>query len=109
MNPSEKIGINENGDDSVFLTRKNRGRKSAEIGAVFGITIDALTNGVGRNEKRREDDRKFKSEILRIKRIAGKPKQSVSFWFAPFLIDPQATKGKKVTLSAFAGNFLSLQ
>jgi len=77
MNRSEKIGVNENGDISVFLARKNRGRKNTEIGAVFGITIDAVTNAVRRNEKKREDDRKFKSEILRIKRIVGEPTQSV--------------------------------
>jgi hypothetical protein len=59
------------------LTRKNCGRKNAEIGIVLGFTIHGVTNAVGRTEKRREEDRKFKAEILRIKRIAGGPRQSV--------------------------------
>lgn len=53
------------------------GKRNADIGAVFGITIQAVTNAVRGVEKRREGDRRFNSELMRIKEIVGGVKQSV--------------------------------
>ena len=42
------------------------GKKNAEIGKVFGITIQGVTNAVRRTEKQREKDKKLNREICEI-------------------------------------------
>jgi hypothetical protein len=49
-------------------------RKNADIGIVFGITIQAVTNAVREVEKRKEANRKFNSELMRVKKIIGEPR-----------------------------------
>jgi chromosomal replication initiation ATPase DnaA len=61
----------------AYLSKVLSGKRNADIGAVFGITIQAVTNAVRGVEKRREGDRRFNSELMRIKEIVGNPKQSV--------------------------------
>jgi len=51
----------------VYLSKVLSGKRNADIGAVFGITIQVVTNAVRSVEKRREGDRRFKSELMRIK------------------------------------------
>ncbi len=51
----------------MYLSKVLSGKRNADIGAVFGITIQAVTNAVRSVEKRREGDRRFKSELMRIK------------------------------------------
>jgi len=61
----------------IYLSKVLSGRRNADIGAIFGITIQAVTNVVRDVEKRREGDRRFDSELKRIKEIVGSLKQSV--------------------------------
>jgi REP element-mobilizing transposase RayT len=61
----------------VYLSKVMSCRKNAEIGVVFGITIQAVTNAVREVENRKEADRRFNSELMRIKKIIGEPRQSV--------------------------------
>jgi cystathionine beta-lyase/cystathionine gamma-synthase len=44
------------------------GEKNAGIGAVFGISIQPVTNAVRRVEKRMEEDTQFNSEVMRLKK-----------------------------------------
>jgi hypothetical protein len=55
----------------VYLSKILNGRKNAEIGVVFGITNQAVTNAVRNVEKRLEEDNKFGSEVMRLKGIAA--------------------------------------
>ena len=61
----------------VYLSKVMSCRKNADIGVVFGITIQAVTNAVREVEKRKEADRRFNSELMRIKKIIEEPRQSV--------------------------------
>jgi len=61
----------------IYLSKVLSGRRNADIGAIFGITIQAVTNVVRDVEKRREGDRRFDSELKRIKEIVGSLRQSV--------------------------------
>jgi hypothetical protein len=56
---------------AVYLSKILSGGKNAEIGAVFGITIQAVTNAVRSVEKRIEEDNKFGSEVMRLKDIVA--------------------------------------
>ena len=56
---------------AVYLSRVLSGKRNADVGTVFGITIQAVTNAVRDVEKRREGDRKFNSVLKRIKEIVG--------------------------------------
>jgi chromosomal replication initiation ATPase DnaA len=58
----------------VYLSKVMSCRKNADIGVVFGITIQAVTNAVREVEKRKEADRRFNSELMRIKKIIGEPR-----------------------------------
>jgi len=61
----------------VYLSKVLSRKRNADIGAVFGITFQAVTNAVKSVEKRREGDRRFNSELKRIKEIVEGPSQSV--------------------------------
>jgi chromosomal replication initiation ATPase DnaA len=61
----------------VYLSKVLSRKRNADIGAVFGITIQAVTNAVRSVEKRREGNRGFNSELKRIKEIVGGLRQSV--------------------------------
>jgi REP element-mobilizing transposase RayT len=56
---------------AVYLSKILSGEKNAEIGSVFGITLQAVTNAVRSVEKRIEEDNKFGSEIMRLKEIVA--------------------------------------
>ena len=56
---------------AVYLSKILNGGKNAEIGGVFGITIQVVTNAVRSVEKRIEEDNKFGSEVMRLKGIAA--------------------------------------
>lgn len=56
---------------AVYLSKVLSGEKNAEIGSVFGITIQAVTNAVRSVEERIAEDNKFDSEIMRLKEIVG--------------------------------------
>ena len=52
---------------AVYLSKVLSGEKNAEIGSMFGITIQAVTNVVRRVEKRMGEDNRFGSEVRRLK------------------------------------------
>lgn len=54
---------------AVYLSKILSGEKNAEIGSVFGITLQAVTNAVRGVEERIEADNKFGSEVMRLKEI----------------------------------------
>lgn len=56
---------------AVYLSKVLSGEKNVEIGSVFGITIQAVTNAVRSVEERIAEDNKFDSEIIRLKEIVG--------------------------------------
>jgi REP element-mobilizing transposase RayT len=62
---------------AVYLSKVLSGEKNAEIGSVFGITIQAVTNAVRRVEKRMGEDNRFGSEVMELKEIVSGVKQSV--------------------------------
>jgi hypothetical protein len=55
----------------VYLSKILSGEKNAEIGSVFGITLQAVTNAVRSVEKRMEEDNIFGSEVRRLKEIVA--------------------------------------
>jgi REP element-mobilizing transposase RayT len=59
---------------AVYLSKVLSGEKNAEIGSMFGITIQAVTNVVRRVEKRMGEDNRFGAEVRRLKEMvaAGK-------------------------------------
>ncbi len=59
---------------AVYLSKLLSGEKNAGIGAVFGISIQAVTNAVRRVEKRMEEDTQLNSEVMRLKKILGAAK-----------------------------------
>jgi putative transposase len=61
----------------VYLSKVLSGKRNGDIGDVFGITIQAVTNAVRGVEERREEDRRFNSELKRIKEAVGGLKQNV--------------------------------
>ncbi|MEW6377873.1 MAG: transposase [Thermodesulfobacteriota bacterium] len=56
---------------AVYLSKVLSGEKNVEIGSMFGITIQAVTNAVRSVEKRIAEDSKFGSEIMRLKEIVS--------------------------------------
>ena len=62
---------------AVYLSRVLSGKRNADIGSVFGVTIQAVTNAVRDVERKREGDERFNSELKRIKEIVEALKQSV--------------------------------
>ena len=56
---------------AVYLSKVLSGEKNAEIGSVFGITIQAVSNAVRSVEKRIAEDNKFGSEVMRLKKIVA--------------------------------------
>jgi REP element-mobilizing transposase RayT len=61
----------------VYLSKLLSSNRNADIGAVFGITIQAVTNAVRDVEKRREGDKRFDLELKKIKESIGAQRQSV--------------------------------
>ena len=59
----------------VYLSKLLSGKRIADIGAVFGITNRAVTSAVRGNEERREEDRRFNLELMRIKEIVRGPRK----------------------------------
>ena len=59
---------------AVYLSKILSGEKNAEIGSVFGITIQAVSNAVRSVEKRIAEDNKFGSEVMRLKKIVAAAK-----------------------------------
>lgn len=53
---------------AIYLCKTLSGKKNIEVGRIFGITIQAVTNAVRDIEKRREHDRKLNKEIILIKK-----------------------------------------
>jgi len=62
---------------AVYLSKVLSGEKNAEIGSVFGITLQAVTNAVRRVEKRMGEDNRFGSEIMNLKAIVTGVRSSV--------------------------------
>lgn len=56
---------------AVYLSKALSGEKNAEIGSVFGITIQAVTNVVRRIEKGMGEDKRFRSEVMNVKEIVN--------------------------------------
>jgi chromosomal replication initiation ATPase DnaA len=56
---------------AVYLSKVLSGEKNGEIGSVFGITIQAVSNAVRSVEKRIGEDNKFGSEVMRLKEIVA--------------------------------------
>ena len=56
---------------AVYLSKVLSGEKNAEIGAMFGITIQAVTNAVRSVENRMAEDGKFDSEVMSLKGIVA--------------------------------------
>jgi putative transposase len=61
----------------LYLSKLLSGKRNADIGAVFGITIQAVTNAVRDVEKRREGDKRLDLELKKIKERIGVQRQSV--------------------------------
>ena len=59
---------------AVYLSKVLSGGKNAEVGAMFGITIQAVTNAVRSVEKRIAEDNKFDSEVMRLEGIVAEMK-----------------------------------
>lgn len=55
----------------VYLSKVLSSKRNADIGAVFGITIQAVTNAVRDIERRREEDKRLDTELERIKESIG--------------------------------------
>jgi len=53
---------------AIYLSKVLSGSKNIEVGKVFGITAQAVTNAVRDIEKRIEEDMKFRKEIAMIKK-----------------------------------------
>ena len=62
---------------AVYLSKVLSGEKNAEVGAVFGVTIQAVSNAVRGVERRMEEDIKFSSEVMKVKGLIASAKQSV--------------------------------
>ena len=56
---------------AMYLSKVLSGGKNAEIGSVFGITLQGVTNAVRRVEKRMREDNRFNSEVMRLKEIVA--------------------------------------
>lgn len=56
---------------AVYMSKILSGEKNGEIGSVFGISLQAVTNAVRSVEKRMEEDKKFGSEVMRLKEIVA--------------------------------------
>jgi hypothetical protein len=54
---------------AVYLSKVLSGEKNTEIGSVFGITLQAVTNAVRHVEKRMGEDNRFGSEVMNLKKI----------------------------------------
>ena len=54
---------------AVYLSKLLSGEKNAEIGTVFGISIQAVTNSIRRVQKMTEADEKFSREMMRIRKF----------------------------------------
>ncbi len=61
----------------LYLSKLLSGKRNADIGAVFGITIQGVTNAVRDIEKRREGDKRLDLELRKIKESIGAQRQSV--------------------------------
>ena len=49
---------------AIYLSKVLTGGKNVEVGKIFGITIQAVTNVVGDIERRLEEDGKLRKEII---------------------------------------------
>lgn len=56
---------------AIYLCKALSGKKNIEVGRVFGITIQAVTNALRGIEVRRAEDRKVDKEIIQIKEIVN--------------------------------------
>lgn len=56
---------------AIYLCKILSGKKNAEVGEVFNITLQAVTNAVRDIEKRIEEDKKINKEIGAIKKDIG--------------------------------------
>lgn len=56
---------------AIYLCKTLSGKKNVEVGKVFGITLQAVTNVVRDIDKRREDEKKLSKEIALIKKELG--------------------------------------
>jgi putative transposase len=57
---------------AIYLCKILSGEKNVEVGRVFGLTIQAVTNAVRDIEKMREGDRKLRKEIATINNFVRK-------------------------------------
>ena len=57
---------------AIYFSKVLSGEKNIEVGRVFGITIQAVTNAVRGIEVKRVEDRKVDKEIIQIKEIVGR-------------------------------------
>ena len=56
---------------AVYLSKVLSGGKNAEVGAVFGITVQAVTNAVRGVEKKMAEDNKFDAQVIRLKEFVA--------------------------------------
>lgn len=60
---------------AIYLCKTLSGKKNVEVGRIFGITIQAVTNAVRDIERMEEEDKKINKEIALIKRtVEGEAK-----------------------------------
>jgi REP element-mobilizing transposase RayT len=56
---------------AIYLCKALSGKKNIEVGRVFGITTQAVTNAMRNIEARRAEDRRVEKEIIQIKEIVS--------------------------------------
>lgn len=56
---------------AIYLCKILSGQKNIEVGRVFGITLQAVTNAVRDIERKKDKDKKLSKEIILIKKEAG--------------------------------------
>ena len=54
---------------ALYLCKTLSGAKNGEIGKIFGITAQAVTNAVRNIEKMKEKEKKFEKKIVSLTRI----------------------------------------
>lgn len=62
---------------AVYLSKVLSGEKNIDVGFVFGITVQAVTNAVRKVEKRIAEDNQFGLEVMKLKEAIGGIQQSV--------------------------------
>ena len=56
---------------AIYLSKTLSGKKNVEVGRIFGITLQAVTNAVRDIERLKEENKKINKEIEAIRREIG--------------------------------------